>query len=504
MIGNRAARSCIEPGMTHRSEPALAIVALSLACHSAPRDADSPTTGDTEPAESSDTGASPTTDGPEATGQVDTSEGDTSEGDTSDGGSSDTGTVEGPIDFAFSWTLDDDPNAYAELSRIAVTPDGGVVLAGAAGSWADGRHLMFLSFEADGTPGWAFSWEMAAGSHEIVSDLAVAPDGTIYAVGFTDAGGYGSNDALVMAIDPDGTVAWSRAWGGENSDVANGVVVDAEGRAIVVGWSDPDADACDDDQPECRRNGMVLTLSATGEIERTVSWVEGTRTDAQAVAIDADGDLWVTGLLSVYGGQNAGGLWRIDEDGVVTTEHGWSWSQRDAAPSEVFLGPDGDAFVVDHPHTFDGGDDPVNLVIVHVGEALWTTDHAIAGDSLAGGALGIADGQLVALGSTGAGPAIVGMDPASGAVVGPARRVAGLYRAGMMRGDGRAMVVTRGDAAAWEDVDVQSVVTEVEPVAAFEPPTVSALVRGTAMVDGVRGDVADTVVAGEGTRVRSG
>lgn len=472
------------------------ILAVSLACHGAPSDADATSTGDTEPAETSDTGVPPTTDGPEATGQV-----DTSEGDTSDGGGSDTGSVDGPIDFAFSWTLDDDPNAYAELSRIAVTPEGGVVLAGAAGSWEDGRHLMLLAFEADGTPRWAFSWEMAQGSHESVTDLAVAPDGTTYAVGFTDAGGYGSNDALVMAIDPDGTIAWSRAWGGENSDVAKGVVVDPQGRAVVVGWSDPDADVCDDFQPECSRNGMVLTLSAAGEIERTVSWLAGGRTDAEAVAIDADGDMWVTGLLTVGGGQNAGALWRIDADGVVTTEHGWAWSQRDAAPSDVFLGPDGDAFVIDHPHTFDGGDDPVNLVVVHVGENPWTTDHAIAGDYLAGGGLGIADGRLVALGSTGVGPAIVGMDPATGGVIGTGRRATGLYRAGVMHGDGRAVVVTRGDDAQWQDVEVESAASVAEVSGAFEPPQASVLVRQTGMIEGAREDVSGTVVDGTGTRV---
>ncbi|NPA48129.1 MAG: CGP-CTERM sorting domain-containing protein [Thermococci archaeon] len=92
----------------------------------------------------------------------------------------------------------------------------------------------------------------------VIKDVKVLPNGDIVAVGYTDSGGAGGYDALVMKLSPNGSVIWAKTYGGPNDDTANAVTVAPNGDVIVVGYTNSSGAGWDD--------VWVLRLSPSGEV----------------------------------------------------------------------------------------------------------------------------------------------------------------------------------------------------------------------------------------------
>ncbi len=90
-------------------------------------------------------------------------------------------------------------------------------------------------------------------------DMAIAPDGSVYVVGYfdgeLDAGPGGklkagipdpepkkklvtTSDAFLVKVGPDGKIAWARSWGSKRDDVALGVAVQGDLVAVVGNFLD--------------------------------------------------------------------------------------------------------------------------------------------------------------------------------------------------------------------------------------------------------------------------
>ena len=104
--------------------------------------------------------------------------------------------------------------------------------------------------------------------------LAVAPDGSIDAVGSTTstdgdapmngAPGNGVTDVMVASLSPDGTLRWAHSYGGSGQESGFGVAVAADGGVVAVG----SAASTDGDLPAVRAQGsdeaLIMRLSASG------------------------------------------------------------------------------------------------------------------------------------------------------------------------------------------------------------------------------------------------
>jgi len=85
-------------------------------------------------------------------------------------------------------------------------------------------------------------WTRQFGSwdSDFARSVAVGPSGDAYVVGETEGTlpgqhSSGGRDAFIRQYDRDGTVRWTRQFGGPGGDGATGVAVDAAGDAYVVG-----------------------------------------------------------------------------------------------------------------------------------------------------------------------------------------------------------------------------------------------------------------------------
>jgi hypothetical protein len=145
-------------------------------------------------------------------------------------------------------------------AQIAVTGDGGVVVAGltdtrdglsTSGAWqkhAKGEWDAFIvRFDGDGDR--EFATYFGGDDSEYVADIAVDESGSIYVVGATTSDDHiaknahqddldGHQDGFLAKFDDDGDLLWSTYVGGNKDDTIHAVALDAAGDVYVCGWTE--------------------------------------------------------------------------------------------------------------------------------------------------------------------------------------------------------------------------------------------------------------------------
>ena len=137
---------------------------------------------------------------------------------------------------------------YDKANDIAVTPDGGYIVAG--GTYSNdgdvsenqgGEDLWVVKLDKDGNIIWQKTY--GGSDWESASAMATTPDGGYIVVGWTGSKdgdvsyNHGTNDFWVVKLDKDGNIIWQRTLGGSNLDLAQDVAVTPDGGCIVVGWT---------------------------------------------------------------------------------------------------------------------------------------------------------------------------------------------------------------------------------------------------------------------------
>jgi uncharacterized delta-60 repeat protein len=206
-----------------------------------------------------------------------------------------------------------------EDSSIDQTSDGGYILAGRTTSSYD---VWVLKLNPDGTVAWQKTYG-DTGS-DVANSIHQTSDGGYILAGQTTSFGAGSNDYWVLKLNPDGTVAWQKTYGGTSSDIANSIQQTTDGGYIVGGYSSSFGAGSND--------AWVLKLNPDG----TVAWQKtygGTGGDVSySVQQTPDGGYIAGGSSNSFGAGN-GEAWilKLNPDGTVAWqktygETGWDYA----------------------------------------------------------------------------------------------------------------------------------------------------------------------------------
>jgi hypothetical protein len=128
---------------------------------------------------------------------------------------------------------DQDDSAYA----VQNTKDGGYIVAGTTYSFGAGNgDFWLLRLDSLGN----MIWNRTYGGIEEDSAEAVCEtlDGDYIFSGLTASWGAGGYDFLLLKIDSDGNVAWSKTYGGAGDDEARSISQTTEGGYILAGFTD--------------------------------------------------------------------------------------------------------------------------------------------------------------------------------------------------------------------------------------------------------------------------
>ena len=117
---------------------------------------------------------------------------------------------------------------------IQETRDGGYIVAGLTGSfgavWYD---AYVLKLDSDGS----LAWQQMFGEdgYDAAYSIQQTTDGGYIVAGVTGLFGSGSDDAYILKLNSDGSLAWQKTFGGSGSDLANSIQQTTDGGYIVAG-----------------------------------------------------------------------------------------------------------------------------------------------------------------------------------------------------------------------------------------------------------------------------
>ncbi len=235
---------------------------------------------------------------------------------------------------------------YGGAHGVAVQPDGRIVLAGYVSTGLDGA---VLRLNRDGSTDPAFDGDGLAtidsGGAERLHGVAVQPDGGIVVTGFTTVG----RDAAVYRLTPAGRLDagfdgdGARGLDLGDSAIAQGVAVQPDGRIVIAGWTTTGDDT---DAFVARFTGTGLPDPAFGGGDGVTQIETGADDDVNAVAVQPDGRIVVAGGTSL---NDDATVFRLTAGGALDQTFGVGGIARLAGPGNEHafaLALDGDGRIL--------------------------------------------------------------------------------------------------------------------------------------------------------------
>ncbi|RME24660.1 MAG: hypothetical protein D6806_09250 [Deltaproteobacteria bacterium] len=216
-----------------------------------------------------------------------------------------------------------------------------------------------------------------------MESISTAPDGGLVVAGISSsfsAGGDG--DALVVKLNPDGSVAWAKTYGGAGEDMALDIKAAPDGGYIMAGWTESFGAG----QSDC----WLLKLDADGNVQ----WSKAFGGPGMEQAVYADplpsGGYVVAGATTSFGAGD-GDYWvlKIDSAGGVVWQKAYGGPLGDAPPNEygeqvarAVVGADGNIVVASVSFSFGKGDGDVWVLKLDAadGSPVWQYAYGDAGE----------------------------------------------------------------------------------------------------------------------------
>ena len=250
---------------------------------------------------------------------------------------------------------------------VVVDQSGNIYVGGSTSSFGAGRsNVLLLKFDPSGNLLWQRIW--GAGVADGASSLALDGSGNIYLAGSTDTT-FRSRyvDVLVMKVDSAGNLLWQKNWGGPNNEYAYSIAVDSSSNIYVTGYTTSFGPG--------GSNVFLLKLDSSGNLLWQRVWGGGSGSQSgQGVAVDASGNIYVTGYTSSFGAGNIDVLlMRFDMSGNLLWQKTWGgWAVDEG--SAVTVDASGNAYVTGVTYSFgaSSGDSEVFLLKVDPsGNLVW-------------------------------------------------------------------------------------------------------------------------------------
>jgi len=302
---------------------------------------------------------------------------------------------------------------------VAQAPDRSIIAAGRTGS-TDGDFPATRGGQSDAvlvkfSPSGGIVWTKTyGGSGEDEFDgVAIATDGSIFAVGFTDSndGDFpdhnGATAGVVAKFGPDGTLVWESTYQTAGQTFLDSVTIADDGSVRAAGTTDYGGTG---DFPTAAGGtnwtAVVVSLGADGQKNWAASYGETTAADFWSVIAMPGGAVDVVGSAGDLGETGKAVIAEIGADGSVDWSHAVGGSGTDVFRSVVVM-PDGSLMVSGYTTSTDGdfpatrgGEDAVFANFSSDGAMAWAKTFGGSSDDEFDGLAVAPSGGIVAVGQT--------------------------------------------------------------------------------------------------------
>jgi hypothetical protein len=219
------------------------------------------------------------------------------------------GDANAPNDDAFIRSFDSDGNrrwyrgfGTSDIddrgSAIATDIDDNVYVAGwtrgaLAGASAGIEDAFIRSFDSDGNVRW--TRQFGTSGNDYAFGIAVDANGNVYVTGDTtgslEGPSAGGRDAFLRSFDSEGNLRWTRQFGTSANDYGVRVAIDAIGNAYVAGYTRGALGGIH----EGGVDAFIRSYDRYGDLRWTRQFGTSTGDIASGIAVDANGNVFVTG-----------------------------------------------------------------------------------------------------------------------------------------------------------------------------------------------------------------
>ncbi|MEI6945598.1 SBBP repeat-containing protein [Paraflavisolibacter sp. H34] len=227
------------------------------------------------------------------------------------------------------------PGTYTDkATALAVDASGNAYVTGDSYGANGNLDYAILKYNSSGTQQWLQRYDGDGHSNDHATAIAMDAN-HVYVTGWGEAFGTTAGDIATLKFDKNGSMVWARRYNGtENGhDIASAVAVDASGNVYVTGRS-PGTGSIED--------YLTIKYNAAG-IEQWVARYNGDGNgfdEATDVAVDGSGNVYVTGV-SVGSGDSD------EEEDVTTVKYNAAGVQQWAVRYDHGFYDKGNALVLD-------------------------------------------------------------------------------------------------------------------------------------------------------------
>lgn len=282
----------------------------------------------------------------------------------------------------------DQLEAYSTLEL----PDDELLILGSTQQNGEQANALVIRCTQAGEIIWAKS--LATSGMETPIKVIQTSDGGFAIVGLTTSGSLGDADVLVVKLQDDGSVTWSKVYGGAAEDRGLGIM-EVAGNNLLISGSTRSFGAG-------QRDALLMKLEADGDVIWTRTYGGSNGND---IFIDgwkvSDTEFIFNGVTLSYG-QGAHDIWllKVDDDGNFLSGNTYG-NDNDENPISIKRLNDGSYIIAGHSTSFDlGGYDVLLMKLNAAGEIQWAKIFGSDGDDQVRGVLIDKDENIILEGNT--------------------------------------------------------------------------------------------------------
>lgn len=228
------------------------------------------------------------------------------------------------------WDRKLDGSGNDEYRSVAVDSSDNIYAVGGSASGSSGdKDFLVAKYNSSGTIQWKKI--LGGSSLEYADGVALDSSANIYMIGRTYSSAGATGDFLLAKYDSSGTFQFDKVLGGTGIDNGKGVTVDSSGNVYVTGDSTSVGPSS--------YSSVVVKYNSSGVVQWQNVFGGSGRGDSNAIALDADGNVYFCGYDKTVGaGDEEGMLVKVRGDGSGTGTFGsFTYATSTLTASEISL-----------------------------------------------------------------------------------------------------------------------------------------------------------------------